>query len=208
MKKGNLIVVIPLPPRGSPMCCSSSCSCFPPKRRFDNLSATLAETVEVDEEEKADESQKKDEEEEKEEAEAGVAEEHVDGEEASKKQEEGGEKENDDESGKTDVVTEAGDGSAAALVAAAGEGVEEGAAGETTVVPVEGPKRPYGKEWLKTHPRGTPPTLKLAIQFDQVRCMSLFGVCRVRSEFVRFFAMFLLSLLGDYCAGGLECTLE
>ena len=31
------------------------------------------------------------------------------------------------------------------------------------------PKKPTGREWLRTHPHGTPPTTKLALQFDQVR---------------------------------------
>lgn len=68
----------------------------------------------------------------------------------------------------------------------AGGGEGEGGPG-----PVEGGKRATGKEWLQTHPHGTPPTMRLAMQFDQVcvfgrRCPhSLHATLLVDSVYIR-----------------------
>jgi len=53
---------------------------------------------------------------------------------------------------------------AVAATAAAAGGEEEGEGG----APAAAGKRPMGKDWLQTHPHGTPPTMRLAMQFDQV----------------------------------------
>eukprot|EP00752_Nemacystus_decipiens_P018241 g16369.t1 len=47
-------------------------------------------------------------------------------------------------------------------------GPEGGRGGEGEGGPVEAGKRATGKDWLQTHPHGTPPTMRLAMQFDQV----------------------------------------
>lgn len=47
------------------------------------------------------------------------------------------------------------------------------------------PKKPSGREWLRTHPHGRPPTMKLAMQFDQVClvcwCRGLVGMIQTVS---------------------------
>eukprot|EP00903_Cladosiphon_okamuranus_P015131 g13993.t1 len=49
-----------------------------------------------------------------------------------------------------------------------GGGGGGGGEGEGGRGPVEAGKRAMGKDWLRTHPHGTPPTMRLAMQFDQV----------------------------------------
>eukprot|EP00904_Undaria_pinnatifida_P006479 jgi/Undpi1/2961/HiC_scaffold_14.g06338.m1 len=68
----------------------------------------------------------------------------------------GGETRQAGDSGPLAVAVEDG-----GVVAGGGGGGEGGGEGVSA-------KRPSGKEWLRTHPHGTPPTMKLAIQFDQV----------------------------------------
>ena len=53
-----------------------------------------------------------------------------------------------------------------------------GKGGEGEGGAVEAGKRATGKEWLQTHPHGTPPTMRLAMQFDQVCCTFRMLYCK------------------------------
>lgn len=131
--------------------------------RFDSFSATLAKTAEREQDGKTGQIDEEDAENDRDDSANQLA---KGGEAlATEREPSADEKDAKDLSETTPAETSGADLSAAggkgdtAAVVVGGAGGNSGSGSQ---------KRPYGKEWLRTHPRGTPPTLKLAIQFDQV----------------------------------------
>lgn len=79
--------------------------------------------------------------------------------------------------------------------AGGGEGMAAGQAGggEREGAPADAGRRATGKDWLQTHPHGTPPTMRLAMQFDQVGFLYVCGSSGTRRQDDARFEIVLVS---------------